>query len=311
MGDYIEGSNPFLSAYLVLNTILYITNKKQNKTKKITMKKVISLFALIGLFAFGINSVSFAEEVDSSSMAIEAEMEDSNMAAAPAVVEETPTKTAEAEPAKKTVGIIQQVKQYFIDGGPAFMSLVFLVFLLGLALSIERIIYLNMSTTNNHKLLAEIDEAMQSGGVEAAKEVCRNTRGPVASIFYQGLDRADEGVEAVEKSVINYGSVQAGLLEKNLSWISLFIATAPMLGFLGTVIGIIQVFDIIEVTGQTEPVQIAGAMKVALNTTLAGLVAAIVLQIFYNYIVSKIDGIVNDMEDASISLVDMVIKNNK
>jgi biopolymer transport protein ExbB len=275
------------------------------------MKKVISLFALIGLFAFGMNSVSFAEDLDSSSMAMEAEMEDTNMAAAPAVVEETPAKTEEEAPAKKTVGIIQQVKQYFIDGGPAFMSLVFLVFLLGLALSIERIIYLNMSTTNNHKLLAEIDEAMQSGGVEAAKEVCRNTRGPVASIFYQGLDRADEGVEAVEKSVINYGSVQAGLLEKNLSWISLFIATAPMLGFLGTVIGIIQVFDIIEVTGQTEPVQIAGAMKVALNTTLAGLVAAIVLQIFYNYIVSKIDGIVNDMEDASISLVDMVIKNNK
>ncbi len=275
------------------------------------MKKVISLFALIGLFAFGMNSVSFAEDADSSSMAIETEMEDTNMVAAPAVVEETPAKAEEEEPAKKTVGIIQQVKQYFIDGGPAFMSLVFLVFLLGLALSIERIIYLNMSTTNNHKLLAEIDEAMQSGGVEAAKEVCRNTRGPVASIFYQGLDRADEGVEAVEKSVINYGSVQAGLLEKNLSWISLFIATAPMLGFLGTVIGIIQVFDIIEVTGQTEPVQIAGAMKVALNTTLAGLVAAIVLQIFYNYIVSKIDGIVNDMEDASISLVDMVIKNNK
>jgi len=275
------------------------------------MKKVISLFALIGLFAFGMNSVSFAEDVDSSSMAIETEMEDTNMVAAPAVEEETPAKAEEEEPAKKTVGIIQQVKQYFIDGGPAFMSLVFLVFLLGLALSIERIIYLNMSTTNNHKLLAEIDEAMQSGGVEAAKEVCRNTRGPVASIFYQGLDRADEGVEAVEKSVINYGSVQAGLLEKNLSWISLFIATAPMLGFLGTVIGIIQVFDIIEVTGQTEPVQIAGAMKVALNTTLAGLVAAIVLQIFYNYIVSKIDGIVNDMEDASISLVDMVIKNNK
>ncbi len=277
------------------------------------MKKIISLFALISLFAFGMNSVSFAEEVDSASMTTEATMEDTSMAAEPALVEEKTkpeTETDEA-PTKKTVGIIQQVKQYFIDGGPAFMSLVFLVFLLGLALSIERIIYLNMSTTNNHKLLAEIDEAMQSGGVEAAKEVCRNTRGPVASIFYQGLDRADEGVEAVEKSVINYGSVQAGLLEKNLSWISLFIATAPMLGFLGTVIGIIQVFDIIEVTGQTEPVQIAGAMKVALNTTLAGLVAAIVLQIFYNYIVSKIDGIVNDMEDASISLVDMVIKNNK
>ncbi len=278
------------------------------------MKKVITLFALIGMFAFGMNSMSFAQETEPNEATATESLEVSNeeKAALKKQVEENAKKTSAKksdEPTKKTVGIIQQVKQYFIDGGPAFMSLVFLVFLLGLALSIERIIYLNMSTTNNHKLLSDIDEAMESGGIEAAKDVCRNTRGPVASIFYQGLDRADEGVEAVEKSVINYGSVQAGLLEKNLSWISLFIATAPMLGFLGTVIGIIQVFDIIEVTGETEPVQIAGAMKVALNTTLAGLVAAIVLQIFYNYIVSKIDGIVNDMEDASISLVDIVIKN--
>ena len=268
------------------------------------MKKVISLFALIGLFVFAINTVSFAQEpvADTNPVTNQAEPAPESK---PEVKEEGPVV------ATTNVGIIQKIKQYFIDGGPAFMSLVFLVFLLGLALSIERIIYLNMSTTNNHRLLNDIEEAMESGGIDAAKDVCRNTRGPVASIFYQGLDRADEGVEAVEKSVINYGSVQAGLLEKNLSWISLFIATAPMLGFLGTVIGIIEVFNIIEITGQTEPVQIAGAMKVALNTTLAGLVAAIVLQVFYNYIVSKIDGIVNDMEDASISLVDMVIKHNK
>ena len=276
------------------------------------MKKVISLITLIGLFTFGMNSASFAQDPVSDSLAqVEEAMAEKAKAEAEAKAAKLKAEAAKEAPAKAKVGIVQKVKQYFIDGGPEFMALVFLVFLLGLALSIERIIYLNMSTTNNQKLLNEVEEAMQSGGVEAAKDVCRNTRGPVASIFYQGLDRMDEGVEAVEKSVVNYGSVQAGLLEKNLSWISLFIATAPMLGFLGTIIGIIEVFDIIEITGQTEPVQIAGAMKVALNTTLAGLVAAIVLQVFYNYIVSKIDGIVNDMENSSISLVDMVIKNNK
>ena len=309
MGDYIEGSNPFLSAFKKIeNTIT--NNKITTRQKKITMKKVISLFTLIILFTFGMNTASFADTTSDSIAKVEAEI------AAKAKSDSADKLKAEKEIAPKAVnkvkvGIVQKVKQYFIDGGPEFMALVFLVFLLGLALSIERIIYLNMSTTDNQKLLSEVEEAMQSGGIEAAKDVCRNTRGPVASIFYQGLDRADEGVEAVEKSVVNYGSVQAGLLEKNLSWISLFIATAPMLGFLGTIIGIIEVFDIIEITGQTEPVQIAGAMKVALNTTLAGLVAAIVLQVFYNYIISKIDGIVNDMEDASISLVDMVIKNNK
>ncbi|MEN8927422.1 MAG: MotA/TolQ/ExbB proton channel family protein [Flavobacteriales bacterium] len=271
------------------------------------MKKVISLFTLLILFTAGMNFASFGQETPDTNGTAPAA---ANTTIAPPAKAKKETAPAKA-PAKAKVGIVQKVKQYFIDGGPEFMALVFLVFLLGLALSIERIIYLNMSTTNNGQLLAKVEEAMENGGVEAAKDVCRNTRGPVASIFYQGLDRVDEGVEAVEKSVVNYGSVQAGLLEKNLSWISLFIATAPMLGFLGTIIGIIEVFDIIEITGQTEPVQIAGAMKVALNTTLAGLVAAIVLQVFYNYIVSKIDGIVNDMEDASISLVDMVIKNNK
>ena len=267
------------------------------------MKKLFTLFALIGLLSFGTSNISFAESTPQEVADSIAKAKDAG--AKKGATNATPT--AKKEEPKAT--IVQKIKQYFIDGGPEFMSLVFMVFLLGLALSIERIIYLNMSTTNNTKLLSEIEEAMNRGGIEAAKDVCRNTRGPVASIFYQGLDRADEGVEAVEKSVINYGSVQAGLLEKNLSWISLFIATAPMLGFLGTVIGIIEVFNVIEETGKTEPVAIAGAMKVALNTTLAGLVAAIVLQFFYNYIISKIDGIVNDMEDASISLVDMVVKN--
>lgn len=280
------------------------TKKQIEKVNNKTMKKLFALVALVGMFSFGFDNIALADGTDTTK----------NTPAAtttqPKTSKSNTTAASSNEPAPASVSITQQVKQYFIDGGPQFMALVFLVFLLGLALSIERIIYLNMSTTNTTKLLANIEDALASGGIEAAKDVCRNTRGPVASIFYQGLDRSSEGVEMVEKAVINYGSVQAGVLEKNLSWISLFIATAPMLGFLGTVIGIIEVFTIIEETGQTEPVQIAGAMKVALNTTLAGLVAAIVLQIFYNYIVSKIDGLVNEMEDASISLVDLVVKHN-
>lgn len=267
------------------------------------MKKLFALVALVGVFSFGFDNITVAQGPDTATATAT-----STTTATP--VKEDDKKTEEEAPQEAKVTITQQIKDYFIDGGPIYMASIFLVFLLGLALSIERIIYLNMSTTNTKKLISNIENALENGGVEAAKEVCRNTRGPVASIFYQGLDRSGEGIDMVEKSVINYGSVQAGLLEKNLSWISLFIALAPMLGFLGTVIGIIEVFDIIEVTGQTEPVQIAGAMKVALNTTLAGLVAAILLQIFYNYIVSKIDGLINEMEDASIALVDVLVKNN-
>jgi biopolymer transport protein ExbB len=177
-----------------------------------------------------------------------------------------------------------------------------------LALSIERIVYLNLSTINTKKFLDEVETALKNGGVDAAKEVCRNTRGPIASIFYQGLDRSDEGIEMVEKSVVAYGGVQMGLLEKGLSWLSLFIALAPMLGFMGTVIGMIQAFEQIVKDGQVSPITVAGGIQVALLTTVFGLIAAIILQIFYNYIVSKVDGIVNEMEDASISLVDMMLK---
>ena len=156
--------------------------------------------------------------------------------------------------------------------------------------------------------MANVEQALESGGVEAAKDVCRKTRGPVASIFYQGLDRFDHGIEVVEKSIISYGGVQAGLLEKGLSWLALFIALAPMLGFMGTVIGMIDAFDAIEIAGDISPALVAGGIKVALITTVSGLLVAIILQIFYNYCVSKIDSIVNNMEDASISLLDLLVK---
>ncbi|CAM1342661.1 MotA/TolQ/ExbB proton channel family protein [Tenacibaculum aestuarii] len=205
----------------------------------------------------------------------------------------------------------QILKRYFIEGGPGFMGIVLVALILGLAIAIERIIYLNMATTNTKKLISSVDEALSSGGVEAAKEVCRNTKGPVASIFYQGLERADEGLDAAEKAVVGYGGVQMGLLEKNISWISLFIALAPMLGFMGTVIGMIGAFDAIAVANDISPAVVAGGIKVALLTTVFGLVVAIILQIFYNYIISKVDSIVNNMEDASISLIDLLAKYKK
>jgi len=215
---------------------------------------------------------------------------------------------AQTEPiAEKTFH--QVLKQRFIEGGPFFMGIVLVTLILGLAIAIERIIYLNMATTNTEKLVNDVEEAIKTGGVEAAKELCRNTKGPVASIFYQGLDRMDEGVDAAEKAVVAYGGVQMGLLEKNVSWLSLFIALAPMLGFMGTVIGMISAFDSIEAAGDISPAVVAGGIKVALLTTVFGLVVAIILQIFYNYIISKIDSIVNNMEDASIKLVDLLIRN--
>ncbi len=257
------------------------------------------------------NSNVVAQDVETATTDTE-QVTDTNavaedMNSAEMVEEETPAEIPADVPAEPK-SLHQQLKQKFIEGGATFMSFVLICLILGLALAIERIIYLNLATTNTDKLLTKVEEAMASGGVEAAKEVCRNTRGPVASIFYQGLDRSDEGIEVVEKSVISYGSVQMGLLEKGISWISLFIAIAPMLGFMGTVIGMIGAFDAIEIAGEISPSLVAGGIKVALITTVSGLIVAIILQVFYNYIISKIDGIVNKMEDASISLVDILVK---
>ncbi len=207
-------------------------------------------------------------------------------------------------------GTQEVLKQYFIDGGWQFMALVLVCLILGLAVCIERIITLNLKTVNPNALLRNVESALQEGDVERAKEVCKSTRGPIASIFYQGLNRADEGLDVVEKSIVSYGSVQMGLLEKGLVWISLFISLAPMLGFMGTVLGMIEAFNSIEEAGDISPGLVAGGIKQALLTTVFGLVVAIILQIFYNYIVSKVDGIVNNMEDASISFVDLLNKYN-
>ncbi|MBN2165519.1 MAG: MotA/TolQ/ExbB proton channel family protein [Marinilabiliaceae bacterium] len=279
------------------------------------MKKLFALFALIGMLLIGTSNV-FAQDAEPADDAAATMVDESEtVEGQDELTEEVATADEASEEAAATteeapVGIHKILKTKFIEGGALFMSFVLVALILGLALCIERIIYLNLATTNTKKLLQNIENALNDGGVEAAKEVCRNTRGPVASIFYQGLDRVDEGVEVVEKSVISYGSVQMGLLEKGLTWISLFIALAPMLGFMGTVIGMIDAFDKIQSMGEISAGAVAGGIKVALITTLFGLIVAIILQVFYNYLVSKIDGIVNTMEDASISLLDILVKYN-
>ena len=224
----------------------------------------------------------------------------------------TTTAMAQEEAATEaSKGFTQVLKEQFIQGGPAFMGIVLLCLILGLAVAIERIIYLNMASTNSTKLKQQVEDALASGGIEAAKEVCRNTKGPVASIYYQGLDRVGEGLESAEKAVVAYGGVQMGQLEKNVSWLSLFIAIAPMLGFMGTVIGMINAFQKIAAVGNLSASLIAGDIQVALLTTVFGLITAIILQIFYNYIIAKIDSIVNDMEDSSIYLIDMLAAHKK
>jgi len=271
------------------------------------MKKLFALVAVFGMLYMGASNYVFAQdptEEETTSQVDTAVMEQPEETGA-ITGEET-----EITQAEEQVSLHKLVKQKFIEGGALFMGFVLLTLIFGLALAIERIIYLNLATTNTDKLLKKVEDALNSGGTDAAKEVCRNTRGPVASIFFQGLDRIEEGIDVVEKSVISYGSVQMGLLEKGLSWIQLFIAVAPMLGFMGTVIGMIQAFDSIQIAGDVSPQLVAGGIKVALITTLFGLIVAIVLQFFYNYIVSKIDGIVNNMEDASISLIDLLIEHN-
>jgi len=262
---------------------------------------------LLCVMAFSVQGV-YAQEGTADSTVV-TDGSDSMAAAADSTADAEISEEAD-EPVKKETTGIQELKNKFIEGGPGFMSLPLICLILGLAIAVERIISLFWMSINTDKFVAQIEEEVASGNLEGAKEICRNTRGPIASIFYQGLDRADQGsIDVVEKSVVSYGSVQMGLLEKGLVWLSLFIALAPMLGFLGTVIGMIGAFDAIEVAGDISPTVVAGGIKVALLTTVAGLIVAIILQVFYNFITSKIDSIVNKMEDASISLVDILVKN--
>jgi biopolymer transport protein ExbB len=271
------------------------------------MKKFFAVFAMFGILSFGLTQTVVAqEEVAAQTETVDSAAVDS-AAVDSAAVEAAPAEVAVEE---ETVGMHKALKTKFIEGDASFMSLVAIALVLGLAFCIERIIYLSLAEVNTKKLMAGIEAALTKGDVEAAKELCRNTRGPVASICYQGLLRIDEGLDVVERSVVSYGGVQSAALEKNCSWVTLFIAMAPSLGFLGTVIGMVQAFDDIQKAGDISPTVVAGGMKVALITTIFGIIVALVLQVFYNFILSKIESLTTDMEDSSITLLDMIMKYN-
>ncbi|EAY23787.1 MotA/TolQ/ExbB proton channel family protein [Microscilla marina] len=271
------------------------------------MKKLFALLMVVGALMFGLSSSAISQNdttsgKDTTQTATDTTKQESTTKSEPVVPSEEKKVEKEKQP------FHQVVKTKFIEGGWDFMSTVLICLILGLAVALEKIISLSLATTNTKKLVKKVEDALNSGGVEKAKEVTRNTRGPVASIFTQGLMRISEGIDMVEKSVISYGSVEMGKLEKGISWISLFIALAPMLGFMGTVIGMIDAFDQIQAAGDVSPQIVAGGIKVALITTVSGLIVAIILQIFYNYIVSKVDSIVNQMEEASIALIDVLVQ---
>ena len=273
------------------------------------MKQVFAFGAMMGLLTFGVNQTINAQETEAPATEEVAEDEAAadSIAADAEEVEETVATEDDVEEAQ---GIHKQLKVKFIEGSAGFMSLVAIAMIFGLALCIERIIFLSLSEINSKKLLEDIQAALENGDVEGAKAICRDTRGPVASICYQGMMRIDEGLDVVERSVVSYGSVQASNLEKNLSWITLFIAMSPSLGFLGTVIGMVQAFDDIQKAGDISPNVVAGGMKVALITTIFGIIVALILQVFYNYILSKVEALNTDMEDSSVSLLDIIMKYN-
>ncbi|MGB3841960.1 MAG: MotA/TolQ/ExbB proton channel family protein [Bacteroidales bacterium] len=274
------------------------------------MKKIATVLVILTV-SFGISVFAQEKVVQNENDTQQVQTEAVDTAAAPtlAAIDQEQQEEAEAKPT-----FHQVLKQKFIEGGVGWMTPILLCLILGLAISIERIIYLSLARTNSKALLEQIEKlVLEQKDIEKAKELCRNTRGPIASVFYQGLLRFNESLENIEKAIASYGSVQMGHLESNLTWLSLFIAIAPSLGFLGTVVGMVSAFDAIEAAGDISPTIVAGGMKVALLTTVFGLITALILQVFFNYIVSQIETIVNDMEDSTITFMDIIsmAKNNQ
>lgn len=268
------------------------------------MKKLIALFSFITILAFTCSTIVIAQEPTTTAAAAKADTLSDDALNETGVADTTTAKI----PAAKDAGFHQSLKRKFIEGNAGFMSLVALALVLGLAFCIERIIYLSLSEIDAKRFVGKLEDMIDAGEIEQAKELSRDTRGPVASICYQGLLRIDDSIENIERSVTSYGSVQSANLEKGCSWITLFIAMAPSLGFLGTVIGMVMAFDQIQEAGDISPTIVAAGMKVALITTIFGIIVALVLQVFYNYILSKIEHITAQMEESAISLLDSIMK---
>ena len=268
------------------------------------MKRLITLFSFITILTFSYSVIVSAQATTGAAVTATADTLSDEALNETGVADTATVKTSTPQ----DTGIHQSLKRKFIEGNAGFMSLVALALVLGLAFCIERIIYLSLSEIDAKRFVSKLEDMIVAGEIEQAKALSRDTRGPVASICYQGLLRIDDSIENIERSVTSYGSVQSANLEKGCSWITLFIAMAPSLGFLGTVIGMVMAFDQIQEAGDISPTIVASGMKVALITTIFGIIVALVLQIFYNYILSKIDHITAQMEESAISLLDAIMK---
>ena len=296
--NWLAGSNPVLSAVFFP-----------------IMKRLVILFSLIGLLCITQTAEAQTKTPQDTIPVLVADsvVANDSLAVADSLSAEAML-ADDAEADEEEGGFHKQLKTKFIDGNVGFMSLVALALVLGLAFCIERIIYLTLSEIKSHKLMEDIEARLKADDVEGAKTLCRNTRGPVASVCYQGLLHIHQPMDAIERSIANYGGLQAANLEKGCSWIKLFIAMAPSLGFLGTVIGMVMAFDQIQIAGDIGPTIVAQGMKVALITTIFGIVVALILQLFYSYILSKIERLTSQMEEAAITLLDMITEyklNNK
>ncbi len=310
---FFNGFLHFLLFFIVVRNIFIPLSVRKSKLKTeiifTIMRKLIAFLSFVMLFGVMTSNYVYAQDyvAEDTTAIAETIAGDSTTTAEEIAVDVE----KEAPVPEQPKSFHQILKEKFIEGGPGFMGIVLLTLIFGLAISIERILYLSMASVNTNKLLKNIEDALNTGGVDSAKEVVRNTKGPVASIFGEGLNRYNDGINEVEKSIVAYGSVVTGRLESGVSWLSLFIALAPMLGFMGTVIGMIKAFDDIAAAGDISPTVVASGIKVALLTTVFGLIVAIILQIFYNFIISKIESLVNDMEDSSIAFIDIVNQYSK
>lgn len=283
---------------------------KITRTMKIFVRcHTLTALCITALMLFTmLSAAAYAAPIDTAQVVAEAAVPTAQVAADSAAV--VPVEIAEGVE-NSGGGLKNVLKNKFIEGNASFMSLVALALVLGLAFCIERIIYLSLSEINAKKFMREIDAKIEAGDIDGAKTQCRNTRGPVASICYQGLLRVDTSIEDIERSVAAYGTVQAANLEKGCSWITLFIAMAPSLGFLGTVIGMVMAFEQIQIAGDINPTIVAAGMKVALITTIFGIIVALILQLFYNYVLSKVDHLTAQMEESAITLLDALLKYKK
>ena len=305
----IGGSNPPLSAKLLYFHFFLRQLSQATTIMKTPIARLAIVSSLILLFSMSFMASAYAQNAGNTPATTADSVADTAADTTASALDDSAIASAADDiAATEAPGFHKTLKTKFIEGDASFMSLVAIALIIGLAFCIERIIYLTLSEIDTDKFMAQLDSYIAQGNIEEAKNLCRDTRGPIASICYQGLVRADQPIEDIERSVASYGTVQAANLEKGCSWITLFIAMAPSLGFLGTVIGMVMAFEQIQTVGDINPTIVAAGMKVALITTIFGIIVALVLQLFYNYILSKIDRLTIQMEECAITLLDSLVK---